>query len=129
MGERKRRWAGVCALVLALALALSTAVAEESGPTETQLFLRGAKLWGEYCGLCHNARSISFGLLAHIRHQLRSEDSTWKAGKILNQCGGRKLSAGLASFQNKRTEIGAGGINRGGQPRATAPDNNHLFHE
>jgi len=59
VGEGKRRWAGVGALVLALALALSTAVAEESGPTETQLFLRGAKLWGEYCGLCHNARSGS----------------------------------------------------------------------
>ena len=56
MGKGQRRWSGVGALVLLLVLALST-VAAESGPTETQLFLKGAKLWGAYCGLCHNARS------------------------------------------------------------------------
>ena len=74
MGKGKRGWAGVGVLVLALALVLSQAVAEESGPTEQQLFLRGAKLWGAYCGLCHNARAGSeFNrlewdtLLLHVR--------------------------------------------------------------
>jgi mono/diheme cytochrome c family protein len=56
MGKRQRLGAGVGALVLLLILALC-AVAAESEPTETQLFLKGAKLWGAYCGLCHNARA------------------------------------------------------------------------
>lgn len=56
MGKRQRL--GVGALVLLLALVLST-VAAESEPTDTQLFLKGAKLWGVYCGLCHNARAGS----------------------------------------------------------------------
>ena len=84
MGEGKRMWAGVGALVLALALTFHMAVAEESGPTETQLFLRGAKLWGEYCGLCHNVRSGSEftrlewdTLLLHmrVRANLPAEDT------------------------------------------------------
>ncbi len=56
MGKGQRLGSGVGALVLLLALALST-VAAENEPTETQLFLRGAKLWGAYCGLCHHARA------------------------------------------------------------------------
>jgi len=42
--------------VLLIILAFS-ALAVESESTETQLFLRGAKLWGVYCGLCHKARA------------------------------------------------------------------------
>ena len=56
MGKGQRLGSAVGALVLLLVLALRAA-AVESEPTETQLFLRGAKLWGAYCGLCHNARS------------------------------------------------------------------------
>ena len=56
MGKGQRLGSAVGVLVLLLALTLS-AVAAESEPTETQLFLRGAKLWGAYCGLCHNARA------------------------------------------------------------------------
>jgi len=55
MGKRKRLWAGVSVFAFAFALTAS-AVAAESEPTEKQLLRRGAKLWGEYCGLCHNAR-------------------------------------------------------------------------
>ena len=58
MGQRQRLGSGVGALVLLLALGLST-VAAENEPTDTQLFLKGAKLWGAYCGLCHNARAGS----------------------------------------------------------------------
>jgi mono/diheme cytochrome c family protein len=56
MGKRQRLGAGIGALVLLLVLALC-AVAAESEPADTQLFLKGAKLWGAYCGLCHNARA------------------------------------------------------------------------
>jgi len=58
MGTRQRLGSVVGALVLLIILAFS-ALAVESESTETQLFLRGAKLWGVYCGLCHNARSGS----------------------------------------------------------------------
>ena len=55
MGKGKRMWPGVGAYVIALVLAGSAAAAE-SGPTEKELFRRGAKLWPQYCGQCHNAR-------------------------------------------------------------------------
>jgi hypothetical protein len=34
-------------------------MAAENEVADTQLFLKGAKLWGAYCGLCHNARAGS----------------------------------------------------------------------
>ena len=83
MDKRQRLGFGVGTLVLLLALAFSTRAAE-SEPTETQLFLRGAKLWGAYCGLCHNARAGSeFNrlewdtLLLHmrVRANLPAEDA------------------------------------------------------
>src|SRR5213596_2045493 len=49
--------------------------------------------------LRHYARSISFGLLAHIRHQFRSEDSAWKAGKILDFRCEIELSKGKRAAQ------------------------------
>ncbi|MBI3795788.1 MAG: cytochrome c [Deltaproteobacteria bacterium] len=58
MRKSQRLGFGVATLILLLTVALS-ALAAESEPTETQLFLRGAKLWGAYCGQCHNARSGS----------------------------------------------------------------------
>jgi hypothetical protein len=58
MRKRQRLRSGIAALGLLLVLKFSI-VAAESEPTETQLFLRGAKLWGAYCGLCHNARAGS----------------------------------------------------------------------
>ena len=58
MSMRVRLGFGVGILLLLFTLALST-VAAESEPTDTLLFLKGAKLWGAYCGLCHNARSGS----------------------------------------------------------------------
>jgi len=58
MGKGQRLGFRVGALVLLLALGIST-VAAESEPTDQQLFLKGAKLWGAYCGLCHNARAGS----------------------------------------------------------------------
>jgi len=84
MREGKRRWAGVGALVLALALTFNLVVTEERGPTDAQLASRGAELWGEYCVLCHNARSGSeFNrlewdtLLLHmrVRANLPAEDA------------------------------------------------------
>jgi hypothetical protein len=83
MGKRQCLGFGVGTLVLLLALAFSTTAAE-SEPTEAQLFLKGAKLWGTYCGLCHNARAGSeFNrlewdtLLLHmrVRANLPAEDA------------------------------------------------------
>jgi hypothetical protein len=83
MGKRPRLGFGVGIFVLLLTVALS-AMAVESEPTDTQLFLKGAKLWGAYCGLCHHARSGSeFNrlewdtLLMHmrVRANLPAEDA------------------------------------------------------
>jgi hypothetical protein len=83
MGRGQHLRSGIGALILLLTLVFST-VAAESVPTETQRFLRGAKLWGAYCGLCHNARPGSeFNrlewdtLLLHmrVRGNLPAEDA------------------------------------------------------
>ena len=83
MTRRRHLRAGVGALILLLASGLST-VAAQSEPADTQLFLKGAKLWGAYCGLCHNARPGSeFNrlewdtLLLHmrVRANLPAEDA------------------------------------------------------
>ncbi len=55
MGKGKRMWSGVGACVFALALVGSVAAAD-SGPIEKELFRKGARLWPQYCGQCHNAR-------------------------------------------------------------------------
>ena len=74
------------------------------------------------------ARAEFLGLLVHVHDQLRPVDSFGKAGKIFHQRGRGKLTARLAAFEHQRTQVRARGINRRGQPGATAPDNDHFLH-
>ena len=55
MNKGKRVWVRVSTCMLACILATAV-MADESGPTEKQLFRKGAQLWPYYCGHCHNAR-------------------------------------------------------------------------
>ena len=55
MRKRQRLRFGIGTFILLLTVALR-AMAAESESTDTQLFLKGAKLWGAECGLCHHAR-------------------------------------------------------------------------
>jgi hypothetical protein len=49
----------------------------------------------------------TFGLLAHVLDELRAENALRKPGKILDERGHGKLSAGLVAFDNKRLQVGA----------------------
>ena len=67
-------------------------------------------------------------LLMHVDDELRAIDALRKSGKIFHHCRRGKLTARLPAFEDERIKIRARGINRGGQPRASAPDDDHLLH-
>ena len=68
------------------------------------------------------------GLRMHVQDQLRTIDPVRKAWEIFDHRGGGKLTARLAAFEHKWTEVRAGGINRRRQSRATAANNDDLLH-
>ena len=65
-------------------------------------------------------------LLAHVVDQFRPLDAVGKAGKILDQRGDGELAAGLMAVDDQRTEIGAGRIDRGRQPRTSGADDDDI---
>ena len=65
----------------------------------------------------------------HVDDELRAVDAIGKAGEILDHCRGGKLPARLRSLKDKRIQVRARGVNRGGQARATAADDDHFLHE
>ncbi len=74
------------------------------------------------------ARAEFFRLLMHAQDQIRTLHPLGEAGKIFHGGGGGELAAGLAAFQNKRGEAGAGRVDGRGETGATRPDDNHVFH-
>ena len=68
------------------------------------------------------------GLRAHIFDELRAEDAFGKTGEILDHGGEAELAAGLVSVDYEGLEIGARGIDGGGESSATTPDNDHVMH-
>ena len=74
------------------------------------------------------ARAEFFRLRVHVHDQLRTVDAFRKAGKVFHHGRGGELAAGMASLEDERTQVGARGVNRRGQPRATAPDDDHFLH-
>ena len=57
-------------------------------------------------------------LLLHVLDQLRPLDALGPAGKVLHQCGDGKLASGLVAFEDERLEVGAGGVDGGGESGA-----------
>ena len=68
------------------------------------------------------------GLSVHVQNQLWPIDSVGKPGIIFYQCGRGKLPTRLPAFQHQWAEIRSRSVNRRSQPRATAPNNDHLLH-
>ena len=65
-------------------------------------------------------------LLAHVVDEFRPLDAVRKAGEILDQGGDGELSAGLMPIDDQRAEIGAGGVDGGGQPRTSGADDDDV---
>ena len=74
------------------------------------------------------ARPEFFRLLVHPNDEVGSVHTLGEAGEIFHSGGGGELTAGLAAFQNERSEVGPGGVDGGGETGATRSDNNHIFH-
>ena len=74
------------------------------------------------------ARAEFLRLRVHVQDQLRPVDAFGKTGKIFHHGGGRELAARMAAFEDERAQIRARGVNRGGQSRATAADDDHFLH-
>src|ERR1044071_3903005 len=67
----------------------------------------------------------ALGLLAHEVHQLRPEDSFGEAGVVLDVGGDGELPARLHSFEDERSEVGAGEVDRGGASGRAGADDDH----
>ena len=66
------------------------------------------------------------GLRAHLGHQVGPHDAVAMAGKILDERGQHQLPAGLEAFDDERLQVGARGVERGGQARRAGPDDDDV---
>ena len=61
-------------------------------------------------------------------HELEAVDALGEAGEILDDAGGGEQPARHGAGEDERREIGARGVNRGGEPGAAGADDDDLFH-
>ncbi|MNI44551.1 hypothetical protein D3C73_989310 [compost metagenome] len=68
-------------------------------------------------------------LLAHVIHQIRTQDAVRKTREVLYLCRCSQLSSRLQAFNNKGAEIGTCQVNRGSQSCRACSDYNCFVHE
>src|ERR1700677_2064638 len=77
--------------------------------------------------VCHAVLSAkAFRLFAHVLDELRPHDPLREPGEIFHQCCHGELSSGLMTFNEKRTEIGAGGVEGSSVSGAAGADNDDV---
>ena len=62
------------------------------------------------------------GLLLHVLDELGALDAFGPAGKVFDQRGDGELAAGLVAFEDERLEVGAGGVDGGGEAGAAGAE-------
>jgi hypothetical protein len=62
------------------------------------------------------------GLLLHVLDEVGALDALGPAGKVFNQRGDGELAAGLVAFEDKRLEVGACGVDGGGESGAAGAE-------
>ena len=72
------------------------------------------------------ARAEPLGLGAHRGHQVGALDAVREARVVLDVAGQHQLAAGRGARQHDRLEVGAGGVDRGGQPGRAGADDDDL---
>ena len=76
----------------------------------------------------------ALGLLAEVLHQLRPLHATGEPGEVLHLGGEHELAARLVAgarrltLEHERREVGAGGVDRRGQPGWAGPDDDDVAH-
>jgi hypothetical protein len=66
------------------------------------------------------------GLLLHVLDQLRALHAFGPAGEVLHQRGDGELSAGLVALQDERLEVGARGVDGGGEAGAAGAEDDSV---
>ena len=67
------------------------------------------------------------GLLAHVLGELETVDAVREAGEVFHFARRGELAAGERAFEDKRVEIGAGGVNGGGEAGASGAYDDDVF--
>jgi hypothetical protein len=67
-------------------------------------------------------RAEALGLLLELLHQLRPLDAFGEAGVVFDIGGDGELAAGLRAVDDEGLEVGAGGVDGGGQSRRPRAD-------
>ena len=62
-----------------------------------------------------NLRAEPFGLRPHLAHELRTHDAVAIPGEILHERRQHELTAGFDAFNEKGLQVGARGVESGGQ--------------
>ena len=65
-------------------------------------------------------------LLPHLDHQVRPHDPVPEPGPVLHHRRQHQLAACLEPLDQERLQVGAGGVQRGGQPGRARPDDDDL---
>jgi hypothetical protein len=74
----------------------------------------------------HEFGAEALGLRAELRHHFGAHDPVGKAGIVLDVGRQHELPAGADPLDHERMQIGARGIDRGGQTRRARPDDDDL---
>jgi len=91
-------------------------------------FLNGA---GEVDGVDEvvlKPRAELGGLFAEVVHEGITVDAFGPAGEIFHFRGGGELSAGLVALDDEGIEVGASGVDGGGEASASGSYNDDIFH-
>ena len=62
------------------------------------------------------------GLLLHVLDELGALDAFGPAGEVFDERGDGELAAGLVAFEDERLEVGAGGVDGGGESGAAGAE-------
>lgn len=82
---------------------------------------------GDEAGL--EAGAKAFGLLLHGRHEVGAFDALLESREILDVGRSGELTALKVAVKDEGVEIGAGGVNRGGEAGGAASEDDDLFHK
>ncbi len=69
-------------------------------------------------------RAEADGLLFHVLDEFGTLDAFGPAGEVFDQRGDGELASGLVAFEDQRLEVGAGGVDGGGEAGAAGAEDN-----
>ncbi len=66
------------------------------------------------------------GLLLHVFDEFGALDAFGPAGEVFDQGGDGELAAGLVAFEDEGLEVGAGGVDGGGEAGAAGAEDDQV---